>query len=290
MGNSTLLVSVDKCFGHGLCEVLTLFVALLAPRRFKRSKMNRESVHRKISEIIELLEVNNNRLFLHEEDLSDFDLQYLKKLTLSLYEQIDTLGLSNRDAKVQTETAPEPAPVEDVVEEPEVQEEVEEEPVQEIEESPEPETEDEPEVAQEELPEKPEPVEEAPEVEEPIAEEELEAEPEVEEPTVTEAPDPAPESEPTPAPENANLYERLRLTKIESVKRAISVSKRFEFQNSLFDKSAERYNDAINALDSAGSLDAANTLLKDLSNEFEWDMEDELVQELQTILLRRFMD
>jgi len=290
MGNSTLLVCVDKCFEHGLCEVLTLFVALLAPERFKRSKMNRESVHRKISEIIELLEVNNNRLFLHEEDLSDFDLQYLKKLTLSLYEQIDTLGLSNLDAKVQAETAPESTPVEDVVEEPEAQEEAEEEPVEEIVESPEPEPEEELEVEIEDSTAEPEPVEEAPEVEEPIAEVEPELEPEEEEPQVSEAQDPAPESEPTPAPENVNLYERLRLTKIESVKRAISVSKRFEFQNSLFDKSAERYNDAINALDSSSSLHAANALLKKLSNEFEWDMEDELVQELQTILLRRFMD
>jgi len=288
MGNSTLPASVDKCIEHGLCEVLTLFVALLPPRRFKRQKMNRESIHRKISEIIELLEVNNNRLFLHEEELSDFDLEYLKKLTLSLYEQIDTLGLNNRESTVQPENAPVAAPVETLVDEPEVPQDVEEEPDQEIDETAEDESNEE--ISQEESPES-ESVEEATsEVEDKIDETELEEELEVEESPVTEVPDPAPESDQTPTQGNANLYERLRLTKIESIKRAISVSKRFELQNSLFDKSAERYNDAINALDSASSIDSANALLEELGEEFEWDMEAELVQELQTILLRRFME
>jgi len=260
--------------------------------------MNRESIHRKISEIIELLEVNNNRLFLHEEELSSFDLEYLKKLTLSLYEQIDSLGLSNTQHTISNEKTPEqedivPASESAVDEELEVIQEddtpavaeetieqhIEEELITEEElDAPGPE----PEVVDEEIQDVEGSLEEsdAQQDEEAIEEES----PTSEEPEVEDI------KEASPSPESANLYERLRLTKIESVKRAISVSKRFEIQNALFDKNADRYNEAISQLDSAESLDAANTILNALSSEFDWDAEDELVQELQTILLRRYME
>lgn len=281
--------------------------------------MNRESIHRKISEIIELLEVNNNRLFLHDEELSEFDLEYLKKLTLSLYEQIDGLVLNVKNApvikEIQEKEPPPPVAepeeqseeqvgeVEDVTEEDVSESEpgevyTETDAVQEteeilIEDAYEEEVqEDEEPTSEEEEPNEQEPVKEEIEADANSDDSEELVDEEIDEPAETGSK--KPESTPSAGDQaqlfgNENLNDRLRLTKIESVKRAISVSKRFEFQNALFDKNAEQYNKHIDALDSTDSLDSAKELFEQLASEYDWDPEEELVQELQTILLRRYM-
>jgi len=88
---------------------------------------------------------------------------------------------------------------------------------------------------------------------------------------------------------SGDIYENLKNRKIESIKKGISIQKRYQIQNELFQKDPEIYDKSIKELDGADSLDNANTVFARLAGEFGWDLEDTLVEELQTILLRRYM-
>ncbi|MCB9246987.1 MAG: hypothetical protein H6606_11235 [Flavobacteriales bacterium] len=304
--------------------------------------MNRESAHRRIRELIQLLEINNNRLFLKDDPISTFDADYLRQLTRSLYEEIEKLQLaggnvqnSPQDTRVNknetdsgtventkvesleervqervdgpnSEQIPEKkdpsrekpflyVPTAESGIEPEKKPEV--EPVVEPEIKPfvEPEIKpviepvEEPEVEPIKLPEE-EPIKEPQEQPSTSKEEnsverspEITAEPKVELPSESSNPAGWPPSI------GKDIYARLRHSKIDSIKKAISISKRYELQNALFNKDPEAYNQAIRELDSASSMDHAFQLLDSFALKNKWDKENELFEELQTILLRRYM-
>jgi len=263
--------------------------------------MNRESVHRKIRELVQLIELNNNRLFLQDEPLSSFDSDYLKQLTLALYQQIELLGEAGEETESKNETVE--TKVERQREEtttivvPEID-------IPEVaDEQPEP-ANQEPETPVSQSKEDDTPVEEeiVQEIDE-VAKQEPEAEPEtkhIEELAKENVQIPKMPSTEVPKTTQKNetdngdstrrhVYDRLKNSKIESVKKAISISKRYEFQSVLFSKDPEVYDTNIKKLDSASSLEEAYERFDAMAEEFNWNLESELVEELQTILLRRYM-
>lgn len=58
--------------------------------------MSRDNTHQKIDELLGLLSINNNRLSLHNEKLSQLDIDVLRKQCIELYEQINKLALKGK--------------------------------------------------------------------------------------------------------------------------------------------------------------------------------------------------
>lgn len=67
--------------------------------------------------------------------------------------------------------------------------------------------------------------------------------------------------------------------------------KRFEYQKALFNDNSDYYNDALKFFDEAGSADNALQEFNHLASQFDWDLhEDPLVEELRTLIERRYLD
>lgn len=58
--------------------------------------MSRENIHSKIDELLGSISINNNRLSLHEERLSQLDIDVLRKNCIELYEHINLLALEKK--------------------------------------------------------------------------------------------------------------------------------------------------------------------------------------------------
>ncbi len=258
--------------------------------------MTREEIHNEIGNLLKLIEINNNRMFLNEANL-ELDLEQMRNHVLRLYTLHDQLTLASlTQEEVNHKTSNQPVtdePVPDVEEEPEVV--------------------DEPEVVEPVVEEvvvtpkakkvkakfKPEPVAQEVEPTPPIVKEVVKVEPE---PQVVleeeEAPPPAkpkrklaqkPAKTQKGTPVN-DVYKRLKNSKITSIKKGISISKRYEIQNQLFDNDPEVYNKSIQTLDTAEDLDhAMKYLVNNLVVEHDWDEESSLVEEIKTLLERRYM-
>lgn len=255
--------------------------------------MSRERIHRRIREILELLEINNNRLFLSDQGPDDFDKGYLKQLVRNLYEEVEKLGLASVESTSSSgevsapfveptsqeyEEKPELETKEVVADELEIV--VSEQPV----ELTEPEKEIIPEVIENQT----ESINlKSEHVELPVEEPKVETNqriPAEQEPPVTVKPTVI--KQPLPG---SDIYARLQHSKIDSLKKAISISKRFELQSILFKNDPDRYNEALKQLDSSDSLESAFALFDSFKLQYGWEDENELVEELQTILLRRYM-
>lgn len=242
--------------------------------------MTREEIHTEIGNLIKLIEINNNRMILNDADF-ELDVALLRSQVVKLYGLCDQLSIS------ETETDNEPEVIAVKKEEPVV-----------IKASPKPRRKVEVEVE----------VEAEDEVEvEAEAEEEVEGEVEVEDEVEVVQPEPvAPPAEPVkeepPAPKAKHqtkkpipstpandVYARLKNTKIDSIKKGISISKRYEVQNELFANNPEAYNEAIKTLDSQDSFDDAMAYLEDtLMVKHKWEEDDLLVDELRILLYRRY--
>lgn len=78
--------------------------------------MGRDKVHNRIDELLGLISINNNRLSLHSERLSQLDIDVLRKNCIELYEQINMLALQGKRTQVVKEEVmpvapPKPEPV-----------------------------------------------------------------------------------------------------------------------------------------------------------------------------------
>lgn len=222
--------------------------------------MDREKTHRKIDELATLISVNNNRMLLHEERIPQLDIDLLRKNAIELYEAINILHIQNLKDKRSAALLEEASVVE---------------------------------------PEKEVPVEPIEKIEEPVKEHITETHPEeelkAENEPVVEKPQPRPVVEKAKKPEKAensdkqHLYEKLTRSSIESIKKSISISKRYEVQAALFKNDPDAYNEAINRLDSCETAkEALNYLNSELKTSYDWDDEDPLVEELYTLVERRY--
>jgi hypothetical protein len=76
--------------------------------------MSRESTHTRIDELLGLLSINNNRLSLHAEKLSQLDIDVLRKQCIELYEQINILAIEGRKSAKEKKPAPAPKEAEPI--------------------------------------------------------------------------------------------------------------------------------------------------------------------------------
>ncbi|MCB9261117.1 MAG: hypothetical protein H6607_01910 [Flavobacteriales bacterium] len=238
--------------------------------------MSRDDILKEIENTLQLLQINHQRMVINDSN-SEIDLAQMQSHIVKLYTLCDQFSIAKQIIKV-------PEPVQPITKPKFIPEPI----------MIEPELEKEPEVIVEVT--RPEPVVLPTPKPEPVVEVKPivpETAPIVEEPAKQEpvAPKPNPVAPPKPTPpvQVNDVYERLKFTKLESIKKGISISKRYELQNELFGNNPEKYNASISALDTANNFDEAALLLANLGESGNWDMDDALVEELKTLILRRYM-
>lgn len=292
---------------------------------------DRSVIHEKIAEITELININNNRLFLHDDKIAQIEIDLLRKNAIELYEQINLLHITNLKSKstvvltdahhdaialkedaaavnadpVSTSTpeieliieTPQIEPVITQKEEPEMIEWVEETPVE-----PEPEAiiETPAEIIPEPIPEEPvtptqvpEAVNETKKNEENTLKEKPTSLPSDMQPELFEIKtvfDNPSKNKSGGTPDIKNIFEKYRTSKIDSIKKAISILKKYEFQNQLFGNDPKVYNQSIEMLDQAASAEVAISLLENSwPEQYKWtDKEEKLIEELKELVYRRF--
>ena len=209
---------------------------------------SREQIHSRISDLLETLNINNNRLSLHAEDISNLDLEVLRKQCIDLYEQIGLLALADSEFTV-----------------PEVKEEI----VKQVEVNNSPIVEEHVEVEQEELKEEP----SADEVED-----QVDLKQEEKRSIHMKHQDEA---------EMVSLFEKFNSKPIDNISKAITISKRFEFQNNFFEGDAGDYKKFIGLIDAAQDREDAFQIYHEYKNRLGWDNE-ELKDELKSLLYRKY--
>ena len=255
--------------------------------RYKYKHMaNRNNTHESIAAFAAQITELNTDLTARKE-LSVLDIDLLRKHMIDLYEEVNRLRLVMKEVKVKdkvedkveieeardknpspiAETDPEPVeaptpeevPVHEPVKEVPVPEPVKEVPVHE--------------------PVKEVPVHEPAEV--PNAEETLQkAEAKVEADAIKSASN----------EEEANdLASKFSNTPINDLKKAISIVKKFEFINALFQGNVEKYAYSIHHMNNLQSGDDAFTYLHDLRTEYKWEDEDKNFLELANLVRRRYL-
>jgi hypothetical protein len=86
-----------------------------------------------------------------------------------------------------------------------------------------------------------------------------------------------------------NYAEKSKETPISDLLKAISISKKFEFINGLFDGNSEAYKTCINTIQNAESYESAIEYLEqDVLVNFNWDENEKLASELFLLIKRRF--
>ena len=81
---------------------------------------------------------------------------------------------------------------------------------------------------------------------------------------------------------------RFSALKIEKISDAIDIGKRFELQSNLFGGNSQHYSQAMHAFEQAGNKFSALELFSNFAEKYHWDQENELVQELRSLINRRF--
>lgn len=90
--------------------------------------------------------------------------------------------------------------------------------------------------------------------------------------------------------ESGTLASKLGKTPIADLKSAIGINQKFLFMNNLFQGENLAYNDAIEKLNSCQTREEALEYLdKQLSEQFNWDVDDEHVGEFRELIERRYL-
>lgn len=85
------------------------------------------------------------------------------------------------------------------------------------------------------------------------------------------------------------LADRMQLKPISDLKTAIGLNDKFQFINDLFEGSADRYNEAVNLLNSCSSGNEAGQLFADLKSRYSWDGKNPVFMKLQDFVNRRYL-
>ncbi len=88
--------------------------------------------------------------------------------------------------------------------------------------------------------------------------------------------------------EGDSIAEKMENKAINEIKSAISINQRFSYTKNLFGDNSEVFNYSLQRIEESASLDEANQILQELEDEYNWNMEDETVQEFQELVNRRF--
>jgi hypothetical protein len=88
----------------------------------------------------------------------------------------------------------------------------------------------------------------------------------------------------------SNLVEKSKETPISDIAKSISISKKFEFINGLFDGNSDAYKQCIQKVQNANNLTEANHYLDtEIANQFDWNENEKLSEEFYTLTRRRFL-
>jgi hypothetical protein len=232
--------------------------------------MSRDEVHNRIDELLGLISINNNRLSLHTEKLSQLDIDVLRKNCIELYEQINLLALQGKRLS-QLQSAPKPTPAAPI-EEPKDEKPVVEETI--VKEQP---------AAKQEAETKPKP-DVAAEIEQPKTPQE---EPKPKPKPTSKKTEPKPTKGYVPDEEMQSLFERFSSKPIESIAMALSVAKRYEFQSAFFDGDTNAFKGFLTELDGATDREGAFAVYHKFKMEYQWDNE-ELKDELKALMYRKY--
>ncbi len=216
--------------------------------------MSRDSIHQRIDELLGLLSIQNSRLSLHKERLSQLDIDVLRKQCIDLYDQVNMLALQGKmkshtpKVAAQKQEATPAAPIQTKLEQQQVAEAVETE-----------------------------------EVAEPIKAATIEPTKEEKKEAVS----PKKNVKPVAEDEMLSLFQKFSSKPIASIPKAISVAKRFEFQSAFFDGEASEYNGFMAKLDAAEHREEAFEIYHDYKVRLYWDNE-ELKDELKALMYRKY--
>ncbi len=83
-----------------------------------------------------------------------------------------------------------------------------------------------------------------------------------------------------------SLFQKFSSKPINSIPKAISIAKRFEFQSVFFDGEPKAYNTFMAQLDAADGREAAFDIYSEYKNNLNWDNE-ELKDELKALMYRK---
>ena len=87
-----------------------------------------------------------------------------------------------------------------------------------------------------------------------------------------------------------NIADKLKETPIKELVKAISIGKKFEFINELFEGNADAYKDYIKQLESAGSYENAIAYTENNFTETQaWQENEKLVLDMMLLIKRRYM-
>ncbi len=89
--------------------------------------------------------------------------------------------------------------------------------------------------------------------------------------------------------EDLSFAHKMQLKPISDLKAAIGINEKFQFINDLFEGRTDRYNDAINRLNSCGSINEASIVMSRLNMEHKWNKESDAYNKLNTFLSRRYL-
>jgi len=86
-----------------------------------------------------------------------------------------------------------------------------------------------------------------------------------------------------------NFADKSTETSISDLPKAISIGKKFEFINGLFDGNSEAYKNCIQTIQSAENYPSAiNYIETEINNQFDWNEHEQLAAELFALIKRRF--
>ncbi len=88
--------------------------------------------------------------------------------------------------------------------------------------------------------------------------------------------------------EDLSLRKKFQNTPISDIKTHISIAKKFEYINSLFEGDSTAYNEAIEVLNDGSDAAEARSKLDDYSKQYNWNLEDKSIIKFIELVERRY--
>lgn len=89
--------------------------------------------------------------------------------------------------------------------------------------------------------------------------------------------------------EDQSLRKIFQNSPISDIKSQISIGKKFEYISSMFKGNAAEYEDAIDFLNTAANGNEAKLKLNELTNKYNWDLEDKSIIKFIELVERRYL-
>lgn len=86
-----------------------------------------------------------------------------------------------------------------------------------------------------------------------------------------------------------SLRKKFQNSPVENIKNHISIAKKFEYISIMFDGDAEAYNQNIDLLNNYEEISAARKKMDELSQKYEWNLEDTSIIKFIELVERRYL-